>query len=332
MMAARKGTKVGVDAYFREICVGDEIRDADGIAYTVDQFGRAKPLTHGNSVPLSRLKEISLIKAWTPHEDPKPAPAPTSPVPEPTFDPAPVEPAKETPKDPAPQAEELRPVNSPRRVKTGGKPNTTGHSQLCAFAQRHFVPAKVARQILLDHGIPVYTRGKNTKTHFPSERIEEVRKLLDDWAAAHPEMHKDKVVHTRLSYIARKAGITMRELHRRCLIAGIPVISDPAYNKSVHPQDALRVLALAKGEPMPIVAIEPAEVEVPAPAPVKTIKEFTNDEIMQEAQDRGLIPAVATTAQVVTKDIALTILTDQDLADALRERGFQLTAVKSIEL
>lgn len=330
MMAARKGTKVGVDAYFREICVGDEIRDANGIAYTVDQFGRAKPLTHGNPVPLSRLKEIALVKAWTPREEPKPveepkpAPAPTAPVPEPTFDPAPVE--------PAPQAEELRPVHSPRRVKTGGKPNTTGHSQLCAFAQRHFVPAKVARQILLDHGIPVYTRGKNTKTHFPSERIEEVRQLLDDWAAAHPEMHKDKVVHNRLSYIARKAGISMRELHRRCLVAGIPVISDPAYNKSVHPQDALRVLALAKGEPMPIVAIEPAEIEVPTPAPVKTIKDFTNDEIMQEAQHRRLIPAVATTAQVVTKDIALTILTDQDLADALRERGFQLTAVKRIEL
>ena len=330
MTIASKGTKVGVDAYFREICVGDEIRDAAGNSYTIDKYGRANPLPNGNPVPLSRLKEIALVKAWTPREAPKPveapqpAPAPTAPVPEPTFDPAPVE--------PAPQAEELRPVHSPRRVKTGGKHNTTGHSQLCAFAQRHFVPAKVARQILLDHGIPVYTRGNSTKTHFPTDRIDEVRQLLDAWAAAHPEVHKDKVVHTRLSYIARKAGITMRELHRRCLIAGIPIVADPASNKSVHPQDALRVLALAKGEPLPIVATEPAEVEVPAPAPVKTIKDFTNDEIMQEAQARGLIPAVATTAQVVTKDIALTILTDQDLADALRERGFQLTAVKRIEL
>ncbi len=141
-------------------------------------------------------------------------------------------------------------------------------------------------------------------------------------------MHKDKVVHTRLSYIARKAGISMRELHRRCLVAGIPVISDPAYNKSVHPQDALRVLALAKGEPMPIVAIEPAEVEEIRDGAgviiVPPIQKFSDDEIFQEAKRRGIWPD--------DTPVQFAEASDQYLADELRRRGFQLTCVKRIEL
>ncbi len=325
MTAKKKDAPVGVDIFYREIFAGDTVRDADGKEYTVDGRGWARPLDGGSGCGFKRLKDPVFVAgpAKPVPADPAPVeakPAPTAPVSDPAFDPAPVE--------PAPQAEELRPVHSPRRVKTGGKPNTTGHSQLCAFAQRHFVPAKVARQILLDHGIPVYTRGKNTKTHFPSERIEEVRQLLDDWAAAHPEMHKDKVVHTRLSYIARKAGISMRELHRRCLVAGIPVISDPAYNKSVHPQDALRVLALAKGEPMPIVAIEPAEVEEIRDGAgviiVPPIQKFSDDEIFQEAKRRGIWPD--------DTPVQFAEASDQYLADELRRRGFQLTCVKRIEL
>lgn len=57
-------TVVGTDAFFREICIGDEIQDLDGRHYTVDKYGRCKPLDGGNTVPLSSVKEAALVSRY----------------------------------------------------------------------------------------------------------------------------------------------------------------------------------------------------------------------------------------------------------------------------
>lgn len=61
-----KNAVVGTDAFFREIHVGDEIQDLDGRRYTIDQFGRCKPLDGGNVVPLRNVKEASVVGAAAP--------------------------------------------------------------------------------------------------------------------------------------------------------------------------------------------------------------------------------------------------------------------------
>ena len=60
------GTRTGVlDEFFTDICVGDEIVDKAGTHYTIDRFGRAKPLSGGNEMPLKSLEGVTICKSWT---------------------------------------------------------------------------------------------------------------------------------------------------------------------------------------------------------------------------------------------------------------------------
>lgn len=61
----KKGTSTGVlDSFLAEICVGDEIMDAAGTHYTIDQFGRAKPLNGGNVTELSCIKGATIFQTY----------------------------------------------------------------------------------------------------------------------------------------------------------------------------------------------------------------------------------------------------------------------------
>lgn len=62
-----KGQKIGLtDQLLRDICVGDEVIDAGGVHYTIDRFGRAKPTSGGNEVPVRSLKGCEVTKPWEP--------------------------------------------------------------------------------------------------------------------------------------------------------------------------------------------------------------------------------------------------------------------------
>ena len=62
-----KGQKIGLtDQLLRDICVGDEVTDANGVHYTIDRFGRAKPTSGGNEVPVRSLKGCEITKAYVP--------------------------------------------------------------------------------------------------------------------------------------------------------------------------------------------------------------------------------------------------------------------------
>lgn len=52
----KNGQKIGLtDQLLRDICVGDLVADAKGVQYTIDRYGRAKPLDGGNEVPVRSL-------------------------------------------------------------------------------------------------------------------------------------------------------------------------------------------------------------------------------------------------------------------------------------
>ena len=60
------GTSTGVlDEFLADICVGDMIVDKAGTHYTVDRFGRAKPTSGGNEVPLKSLEGVTVCKSWS---------------------------------------------------------------------------------------------------------------------------------------------------------------------------------------------------------------------------------------------------------------------------
>ena len=60
------GTSTGVlDEFLADICVGDMIVDKAGTHYTIDRFGRAKPTSGGNEVPLKSLEGVTVCKSWS---------------------------------------------------------------------------------------------------------------------------------------------------------------------------------------------------------------------------------------------------------------------------
>lgn len=68
----KKGTHVGLDKNYKNVCVGDQIKDADGYIYTIDRYGRAVR-KDGDSFELSTIHPFELYQ-----------PEPVAPEPEPT--------------------------------------------------------------------------------------------------------------------------------------------------------------------------------------------------------------------------------------------------------
>lgn len=72
MAAKSKGAPIGAeDDLCVPVHVGDEIRDNDGNNYSIDQYGRAKPLSGGNSVPLISLGSYTITRSWQKSEPEK---------------------------------------------------------------------------------------------------------------------------------------------------------------------------------------------------------------------------------------------------------------------
>lgn len=66
----KQGTSTGVlDEFLSPICVGDEIIDKAGAHYTIDRFGRAKPTSGGNEVPIKNLEGVTVCKSWAGHAE-----------------------------------------------------------------------------------------------------------------------------------------------------------------------------------------------------------------------------------------------------------------------
>lgn len=70
------GQKIGLtDQLLRDICVGDVVKDAKGVEYSVDKYGRAKPLNGGNEVPIRSLTGCEVVSEL-PGNDASSAPFP----------------------------------------------------------------------------------------------------------------------------------------------------------------------------------------------------------------------------------------------------------------
>lgn len=69
----KKGTHVGLDKNYKNVCVGDLIKDADGYVYTIDRYGRAVR-KDGDSFELSTIHpfELYLPEPEQPQEEPAP--------------------------------------------------------------------------------------------------------------------------------------------------------------------------------------------------------------------------------------------------------------------
>ena len=68
----KMGQKIGLtDQLLRDICVGDTIQDAKGVEYSIDRYGRAKPLSGGNEVPVKSLKGVEIVGTNPSNDNPE---------------------------------------------------------------------------------------------------------------------------------------------------------------------------------------------------------------------------------------------------------------------
>ena len=77
----KKGTNVGLDKNYKNVCVGDQIKDFEGQFYTIDKYGNAVRNEDCASFPLHKVQPFELYQ-----------PEPELPAPEqPQEEPAPKE-------------------------------------------------------------------------------------------------------------------------------------------------------------------------------------------------------------------------------------------------
>lgn len=82
----KKGTNVGLDKDYKNVCVGDQIKDADGYIYTIDRYGKAVG-KGGSSFQLSEIHPFELYRHEPEQPQEEPAPKELDPGLLPGFNP-----------------------------------------------------------------------------------------------------------------------------------------------------------------------------------------------------------------------------------------------------
>lgn len=186
-------TVVGTDAFFREICIGDEIQDLDGRHYTVDKYGRCKPLDGGNTVPLSSVKEAALVSRY---EGPPIDVTERRPDPQPEKKTVIEVPAQPRPvkltliEHPAPAVDPDKPEK-----RMPGKKNKSGIVQITAITRSLGINRTMGlTDFLHEHGIETTFVPKRNKVCIKIEDRDRVTELARQWAGieSQPETQAPK--------------------------------------------------------------------------------------------------------------------------------------------
>lgn len=316
---------VGVDIFFREIFAGDTVRDQDGKEYTIDERGWARPFDGSAGCGFKRLKEPVFVKA----ADKPEAPAkfqekdgkvgPVVPVDVPKPGPI-VRLAPQT--DPAPDVE-YREGPAPHR---GGRTNKSGFSQLGNLSARLGLTVKEARKICEDAGIEVFSHGTKHKAHVRVEHLQQVRDLLHKAAGIEPapgnngNHRPNSTGYATFANLAR--GLHAKAWKLRDFAKGhdFAVVrpTDKAHrNDGIYKEDEVRfreLWAVEHGSPAP--APEPPIPPIPPQLPQEALDAIKSKTLGQHIEIK---PAIGRFG-------------DQELADELRRRGYEVIAIKHVEL
>lgn len=271
-----KSAVIGVDAFFRELHVGDEIQDLDGRHYMIDQFGRCKPLDGGNVVPLRNVKEPAFVGA---------EPGPFEEKPD----------GKVVPRNPEPAPE---PVQTPPDVEMKDGIITFNFDRYKEAAPA--IPAPVST--------PRKPRAKRTGP-LSAETNERMSASRNNSGTC------------EIGNMVK--GLSISGAKARALLEqnGIETFSDKAGRGCIKREDRARA--------MEILMAACAEDADKVPEPMPELYEYERDgriHVSATPPPKELLPGFEAPAP------SFEAFSDQDLADELRRRGYEVTAIKHIEL
>ena len=281
----KKGSYIGkLDSAGREICAGDQLADAKGRHYTVNNKGQS--ITDGGSpMDIDGLVEVVILD----HTRPTPPP--------------------EVPETPTTFTNSTAPA-----VKVKGRASKSGWIRIenLAPVRQKELTYRAAARALEQNGIEVVNRT------IESSKREAALAILNPLAKGRP-MKKTATmiaVNEDGEIIAAKNDAEAVRLTKE--MAG-----DASDGPMIHKGncDSFRSIKFHDSD-----VIELVERRGLVPA---VLKSMPIDELKGELERRGVI---AFSTSTITKDLAKTLLTDEELAGELRRRGFELTAVKRIVL
>lgn len=225
-----------------------------------------------------------------------------------------------------PQAEspapEYREGPAPHR---GGRANKSGFSQLGNLAGRVGLTVTEARKICEEAGIEVVQHGPRHKACVRVEDLQKVRELLTKASGREPAPspgnngnHRPNTTgFSSFANLARGLHAPAWELRDFAKAHDIVIVrpDKPHSNDGIYKEDEVRfreLWAVEHGSPAP----------APAPAPVSAPEDDLHRPILGTTDIK----------KVWTKFDAFLILEDKDLADELRRRGYEVIAIKHVEL
>lgn len=301
---------IGVDIFFREIFAGDTVRDQDGKEYTIDERGYAKSLDGVTVTGFKRLKEPVFVKAADKPEAPSKFQEKDGKV-------GPVVPVDVPKPEPAP---EYREGPAPHR---GGRVNKSGFSQLGNLASRVGLSVNDARKICEDAGIEVVQHGPRHKACVRVEDLQKVRELLTKASGMEPAPspgnngnHRPNTTgFSSFANLARGLHAPAWELRDFAKAHDIVIVrpDKPHSNDGIYKEDEVRFRELWAEKHVPVA---------PALEPVPTPVEYDKDG-QHHVDFSGKRPQ---------EQPAIGRFGDQELADELRRRGYEVIAIKHVEL
>lgn len=323
---------VGVDIFFREIFAGDTVRDQDGKEYTIDERGWARPFDGSAGCGFKRLKEPVFVKASDKPEAPAKFQEKDGKV-------GPVVPV-DVPK-PAP-APEYREGPAPHR---GGRTNKSGFSQLGNLSARLGLTVTEARKICEDAGIEVVSHGPNHKAHVRVEDMPKVRELLTKASGREPAPspgnngnHRPNTTgYASFANLARGLHAKAWELRDFAKAHDFAVVrpTDKAHrNDGIYKEDEVRFRELWAAE-HGAAAPDQSDIKVQGKEDLLTIP-LTDEDVMKEVALRDLWDRVLERyhgfIEAISKPVKVEETSDQYLANELRRRGYEVIAIKHVEL
>lgn len=209
----------------------------------------------------------------------------------------------------------------------GGRVNKSGFSQLGNIARRLDITIGDARKICEDAGIEVVSYGKNHKAHVRVEDLPRVRELLTKASGREPAPspgnngnHRPNTTgFSSFANLARGLHAPAWALRDFAKAHDIVIVrpGKPHSNDGIYKEDEARFRELW--------AVEHGS---PAPAPEPPIPPFP-PQLSQEALDAI---KSKTLGQHIEIKPAIGRFDDQELADELRRRGYEVIAIKHVEL
>lgn len=219
-------------------------------------------------------------------------------------------------------AVEYREGPAPHR---GGRVNKSGFSQLGNLAGRVGLTVTEARKICEDAGIEVVQHGPRHKACVRVEDLQKVRELLTKASGREPAPspgnngnHRPNTTgFSSFANLARGLHAKAWELRDFAKAHDIVIVrpDKPHSNDGIYKEDEVRfreLWAVEHGSPAP----------AQAPAPVSAPEDDLHRPILGTTDIK----------KVWTKFDAFLILEDKDLADELRRRGYEVIAIKHVEL